>query len=478
MNKKLAEALEYISEKKIADAAKARRRSRAWIGAVAAVLALVLLIQPLMAPTTATASGLIAAPEYPEMAQFPLEEDFTALGITNWHGYYAAYEEWHSNQNAQRNQPVGYAASLNGYFTQSIPLLLESEGENTVCSPLNIYMALAMLAETAAGESRTQILDLLGANSITALRKQAGQVWNAHYMDDGVTSTILANSLWLDDGLHYNTDTVATLAKDYYASVYQGKLGSDEVNQMLRNWLNEQTGGLLEEQIQDVELSPEAVMALASTIYYKVKWRSEFYEEYNTEDVFHSPEGDTTVTYMNKTLNPAPYHWGEHFGAVCLDMDDGSKMWLILPDEDSTVEEVLSDGQALEMVLKGSTSWAGKKSIKINLSLPKFDVVSDRKINDQLMTLGVADVFDKYAADFSAILPEDAAYLSTVQHTARVVIDEEGIEAAAYTLMMYEATAMEPEDMDEIDFTLDRPFLFVIASHDDLPLFAGVVNAP
>ena len=31
---------------------------------------------------------------------------------------------------------------------------------------------------------------------------------------------------------------------------------------------------------------------------------------------------------------------------------------------------------------------------------------------------------------------------------------------------------------DEVYLTFDRPFLFVISSHDDLPLFAGIVNTP
>lgn len=38
------------------------------------------------------------------------------------------------------------------------------------------------------------------------------------------------------------------------------------------------------------------------------------------------------------------------------------------------------------------------------------------------------------------------------------------------------ATAM-PE-LEEIDFYLDRPFLFAVTSADNLPLFAGVVNQP
>ncbi len=59
----------------------------------------------------------------------------------------------------------------------------------------------------------------------------------------------------------------------------------------------------------------------------------------------------------------------------------------------------------------------------------------------------------------------------------RVTVDEEGVSAAAYTVMMADAGgAMPPEK--EVDFILDRPFLFVITGNDGLPLFTGVVNDP
>ena len=38
---------------------------------------------------------------------------------------------------------------------------------------MNVYMALAMLAEVTDGESRRQILDLLGSSSLEDTREQA-----------------------------------------------------------------------------------------------------------------------------------------------------------------------------------------------------------------------------------------------------------------------------------------------------------------
>lgn len=430
------------------------------------------------AAAPAKSAGAVAEPSYPEMAAYPNEEDFfdPVTGEFDDEGFYEVYSAWMEDQRSQTDVLAGYADSLEDYFRRSIPEFLGEGTENTACSPLNVYMALAMLAETTEGDARQEILDLLNADSIESLRTQAGDVWNAHYSDDGASASILANSLWLDSGLTYDSATVDRLAESYYASVFQGDLGSEEVNQLLRDWINAQTNGLLAEQAENLKLDARTVLALASTIYYRAKWSNEFWPENNTEDVFHSPGGDRTATFMHQELSYGPYYRGDSFGAVSLRLEDGSKMWLILPDEGLTPAEVLAEGQALALALGGWRETGNQKSLRVNLSLPKFDVGSDLRLEENLKNLGLTSVFDPESADFSPILPGHEAWLDTVNHAARVKVDEEGVEAAAYTVMAVCGAGLPP--MEEMDFTLDRPFLFVITSQDDLPLFTGVVNAP
>ena len=477
MNKKLNEALDHISDKHIADAAAPRKR-RVWLlpAAVAAVLALAFSMANLIRPLTPVPNDklpsihsglLLAAPAYPALAQYPTD-------YTNDQGY----RNWQTDQLALHRQPEGYADSLDAYFAAiTAKLLSNTNGENAACSPVNIYMALAMLAESTDGESRQQILDLLGSDSINALRTQAGQVWKAHYNDDGLTTSVLANSLWLEEGYIYNKETVQLLADSYYTSVFQGDLGSEEVNEALRAWINSQTGNLLQEQTQDLKLDPQSVLALASTIYYRVQWQTQFAEEQNTDGTFHGTAGNTTEEFMNQTLLYNPYYWSDHFGAVSLNLEDNGRMWLILPDEGTTPEELLSSGEAMAFLQQDLYEYENQKSMLINLSVPKFDISSDMELSQQLKELGITDVFIPGTADFSPIIPvEDGGYVSQAKHAARVAIDEEGVSAAAFTLIIRCGAGMPPSD--EMDFVLDRPFLFVIESLDGLPLFAGVVNQP
>lgn len=476
MKDKLTEALDHISDKHITEAANAKNRRRYQIPAmIAAILALVLvisvLIQPFMpgTPGNVTLSNqfLVAEPQYPEMTPYPAD-------YTDDDGYL----NWQADQLALHRQPEGYADGLDSYFaTITETLLTDTAGENAACSPVNIYMALAMLAESTDNASRQQILDLLGADSIKDLRTQAEQVWKAHYNDDGITTSILANSLWLEDGYIYNKETVDRLADSYYASVFQGDLGSEEMNQALRDWINSQTGNLLQEQTKDLKLDVQSVLALASTLHYQVQWLESFQEKANTEALFHGTVEDTTETFMNQTFIYNPYYWSDNFGAISLSLEDNSRMWLILPDEGVTPEDLLSSGEAMAFLQQDANEYENQKSLMVHLSVPKFDISSNLEISQQLQALGITEIFTPGTADFTPIIPEnDGGYVSQVKHATRVAIDEEGVTAAAFTVIMRAGAGRPPSD--EIDFILDRPFLFVIESADGLPLFAGVVNQP
>lgn len=421
---------------------------------------------------------LLAAPVYPEMAPYPDEMEYVkSNGEFDDEGFYKVYEAWRDGRKAQRDQPEGYAEALEGYLRRSIPQLLSGEnGENRVCSPVNIYMALAMLAETTDGDSRAQLLELLGSDSLEALRAEAAAVWNANYCDDGAVTSVLANSMWLSDSVNFNSDTVGSLAKNYYASAFRGKMGSDELNKALQDWVNEQTGGLLEEQASGLETDAQTLLALCSTIYFRAKWHSEFSEGSTAPQTFHAPGGDVERDFLHSGWT-GTYYWSDKFAAYGKSLEGSGSMWFLLPDEGVTPEELLSDENAMEFLISGGESGAESKFLIVNLAVPKFDVSSQLELSESLTALGVRDVFDPAVSDFSPLTAEaDGVFLSKAEHAARVAIDEQGVTAAAYTVMM-EAGAAEPPE-EEVDFVLDRPFVFAITSNDSLPLFVGIVNEP
>ena len=316
----------------------------------------------------------LAAPQYPQMAPYPDETRFSRPnGDFDSDGFNQVYDAWQADRRKQTDQPEGYTDVLDGYLRAAIPQLLTgNSGENKVCSPINLYMALAMLAEVTDGESREQIL------------------------------------------------------------------------------------------------------ALASTIYFRAKWNGEFSEANTAPDTFHADSGDVTCDFMRQR-GTNTYYWSDRFSAVSKRLEGSGAMWLLLPDEGVAPEELLADKPTMDFLLSGGES-AESKYLIVNLALPKFDIASDLDLADSLKSLGITDVFDPAVSDFSPMTDDTAAYLSQAKHAARVTVDEEGVTAAAYTVMMMCGTAAPPEE--EVDFVLNRPFVFAITGTDGLPLFVGIVHQP
>ena len=127
----------------------------------------------------------------------------------------------------------------------------------------------------------------------------------------------------------------------------------------------------------------------------------------------------------------------------------------------------------MDMVL--SNDWENSKYMKVNLSVPKFDVASTQDLSDGLKAMGATDIFAEYVAEFTNLTSDEPIYLTGANQSVRVQIDEEGVKAAAYIELPGAGSAAPPEEI--IDFVLDRPFLFVI-TNDNIPLFAGCVNQP
>lgn len=462
---------------------RGRKRIFAWIAAALCVCVAVAVVVPLFRQERSTplsASGgtarALAEPVYPEMPQFPDYADYE----NDYDVYSEAYHTWRQGLRAQHDQPADFAAGVRDFCQRSAAeLLIGADGENRVYSPVNVYMALAMLAEVADGSSRAQILSLLGANDIEALRTQTAHLWNASYCDDGLVTSVLANSLWLAEGVDYVQETAERLASDYYAASFRGVMGSAEYNAMLQDWINEQTGGLLKEQASDLEMSPDTVLALASTVYFKAGWRDTFSETRTAPDVFYTPDGAVNVDFMHKTETSGTLYGGEGFTAVREELEGDCHMWLILPEEGTEITQLLQGGAALSMTQSRNLQpWEQKSSVTVELSVPKFDVSSELDLKDGLMALGVTDVFDAGVSDFTPLTTEfQGICVDKAEHAARVMVDEEGCAAAAYTVLIMEATSAVVEQ-ETVFFTLDRPFLFVITGSAQQPLFIGIVNQP
>jgi len=378
----------------------------------------------------------------------------------------------------QEKEPGGSVGTLGPFFPDSAQVFLSGPPEeNRVYSPMNLYLALAMLSETVGGESRQQLLDLLDVEDLEGLRSRAEALWQDSYHDGEQLTSLLASALWMADGVEYIPETMSALAKFHHASAFQGPIGDPAYDEALRSWIDQQTNGFLNQKTQNLHFNDDTFLALVTTVYFRGRWDASFYPEDTVPETFHAPGRDLTCDFMHQKT-ARDYYWGEQFAAVSQSVMEGGTMWLVLPEEGVSAEALL-EGEALYAFLQAGQQWDQRREAMVSLALPKFDISTTIALQPGLEALGVTDVFDPARADFSPALvnPPPSSYLTTATHVARLLVDEEGCEAAAFTMLECGGDAFQAPE-EEIDFILDRPFLFVLTSGGGLPLFAGVVNAP
>ncbi len=474
----LFEALSDIDPKSVEKArAYKRKKPRIWTKAVAAVACLAVIIGAIWGVPSLRNTGTKEVADYSVpgirrvLAVYPT---MLGQGMSPDEFMSGKNVDWWDSYNAKRLASMELSDGMNDYYSKMMQQLLMSEEDNTVCSPLNTYMALSMLAEITDGTTREQILKVLNVKDIETLRKNIATIWNANYVDIPVLTSLLANSMWLKDGVDFKDSTLETLASDYYASSFVGDPASKEMNDALRKWTDDNTGGLLKEYIGELKLNPSTVIGLMSTIYYKALWNNAFIESETKEETFHGVNGDAIVDMMHKYEYATCLYHTDRFASVGLSLDYSGTMYFFLPNEGVDVNSLLSDEDVFKAISDDFDD-PNLSFLKVNMSIPKFKVSAETDLNNAIKTLGIKDVFDPELADFSPLV-KDAKdmFVSKTTHAAMVEIDEKGVTGAAYTAVLADGMGAEPDEIYE--FVLDRPFMFVITGADGSVLFAGVVR--
>ena len=146
---------------------------------------------------------------------------------------------------------------------------------------------------------------------------------------------------------------------------------------------------------------------------------------------------------------------GENYTIASMGLSSRGVAFFVLPEEGATPQDLLEDPdfwEGLGQFLNGGAY------TKVNWSVPKFTVDSQYQLEAMLPQLGFDTACDPEAADFSGISEVERLTLSQTSHGVHFAIDEEGIEAAAYTATGMSGSSGPPPK--EIDMVLDRPFLY------------------
>ena len=151
------------------------------------------------------------------------------------------------------------------------------------------------------------------------------------------------------------------------------------------------------------------------------------------------------------------------------------RVGFILPDEGVSPETLMMNEDVFRFLNKPEELEI-LQFCEVNLSTPKLDCKCNMSFVAGMERMAITDVLRVEGFELSRnVNAMPTLYVSGMGQTARLVMDEEGIEATSImTAPLF--GAITPDE--EIDFALDRPFLIAILGEADVPVFIGVINNP
>ena len=330
-----------------------------------------------------------------------------------------------------------------------------------VLSPLSITYALGMLNNGADGQTLKEINQTLGfgeagADAINTFCQK--MLKEANTLDDR-TKALIANTIFVNEGLGYRLqEGFIDKANTYYDAQPQNRDFNDgETMDVINQWANDHTEGMIPEVLNEDTFKPVAVSYLLNALYFKGMWSDPFRKDMTRNESFG---GGEEVPMMHKMGEEFQYTENDLYQAIRLPYGNGAyQMTVFLPREDKTVGEVLE-------TLNGSNWQFDSLPTEVDLKLPRFETDTYQPLVKEMSELGMPTAFT-LLADFPWFC-NTPVYISNMFQVAKIKLDEEGTEAAAVTVIEIDSSA-EPDEPKR--FHANRPFLYIISEQSTGAIF-------
>ena len=380
----------------------------------------------------------------------------------------------------RREEAKTVAAGNNAFAAELYGKLRTEANGNLFFSPYSISTALAMVHAGAAGQTQTEIADVLHLTG-----SPAGV--NAGY--DGLTEHLragskaggyqlsVANALWGQRNYGFLTGYINALQQSYSANLFDVDFVSDAEasRRRINGWVAEHTKDKIKGLMPAGSINNLTRLVLTNAIYFKGDWASAFNKGSTRDLPFHTADGKQVTTPMMFQSRHYRYLAEQDYQAIALPYKNSElTMVALLPrakDGLAAFEKNLT-GDRLNDILK---KLATANTPEVQTFIPKFKTSSAFSLNKTLSDLGMPRAFTKQA-DFSGINGKKDLYIQAAVHKAFVDVNEEGTEAAAATGIGIGATSAPPAPPV---FKADHPFVFLIQDGaTGAVLFMGRVTNP
>lgn len=383
------------------------------------------------------------------------------------------------------NDPFkAFASKVTKFSNDAAVAIGANDDGNTAVSPISVFMALVMAAESAADDTRQEILDAMGItyDELKANIKHLCYVCNRirpYESENNLYNEIkCVNSLWVQDGVRLKESGLQSLTDLFHTDLFRMDFDGSDVNKIIASYISNETRGFLS---PNLEITPETLLVLMNVVYLRDVW-----DEYG--DALDLTDKKYDFVNYDKSKKNTQLLEGNYFGgrAVATEKfrkfvtytNEGIALTFFVPNDGYTLDdiytsEVLNDPtQYISSEKHGDTTYR----FHTRCLFPEYNASFDGYIEETIKKMGVNKFFS-LDCNFSN-LTDDLLYCSKIRHITKLEVTRDGIEGAAVTAeLMCGAAGPGMEIYKDFyeDFVVDRNFAYII-SKDDIPIFTGVVK--
>ena len=343
---------------------------------------------------------------------------------------------------------------------------------NVLISPYSAMQALAMTANGADGNTRTEMEQALGGLPLKSLNKALKAVHRS-MKESKNCGFKTANAVWVN-----NTDNNLKLQHSFQKiaeSDYNAKITCEPFDESARrsinDWCSEQTDGMIPEILSE-PISPETVMYLLNASALDAVWEDRFLEGSEKTCVAHYLRAGSRAQTVPMLESVEQLYLSDEKSEGILKYYEGKKLAFaaIRPDEGMTPQDYLEQVTA-EQIFQMLNS---PKQIQVNTTIPQFALEYDTSLVPELQAMGMQRIFKLGQADLSGLTEGgNTLFVGDVKQKTQITLDAKGTRAASVTAV--EVDSGEEEDVRSIFF--NKPFIYIILNTETMtPLFAGILN--
>ena len=363
--------------------------------------------------------------------------------------------------------------------------------ENKIFSPLSVFLCLGMLSQCTANDSSQEILDFFDIDNSLLVEnyKYLFELQNKYKLGNNqkVITEETTNSIWIENNFEYKKDALINLANNFYADSFHMDFINNPLNsaKIIQDYIKDKTRGLIDISLEQY-ISDLTRLVILNTLYMKDLWNEEGFDLNETKDLKEFVNSDGS--HKNTKLNISYYFHGkpistEKYSTFHVFSDANFELRFIVPQEgykatDMLRKDILSEIHSIKDFTP--TENEGKIVNKTKVYFPSFESSSNVDLKEMFkQTTNVKSIFDPLVSDFSAISAKEDLVCSALVHAAKLKVNRKGMEGAAITVAIGDATSPGPNDEIEyryFDFFVNKAFAYELLDSNGYPLFVGTVD--